>query len=217
MTLNYYTYVENNPLKYIDPSGMSPNDTIVVGDHGVSPTNTIGGKPASELTLQEMGSLLGNPYLSENDKSRIFAYMFQSIFAPDKGGAFLIRDTSKFSKFINHIKITFKGASKDEFVDIYRAVGPDEYYDIMNTNMFRSGPNSLSGKQFGNSFEEILKLTNYLQDTSAIIRARVPISVYNQLDHTRVDSFILKSGSVTVQPNKLNLFNNTLIGIKHIY
>jgi RHS repeat-associated protein len=36
LSLNYYTYVENNPLRYTDPSGMSPitPDTVVVGDYG---------------------------------------------------------------------------------------------------------------------------------------------------------------------------------------
>jgi guanyl-specific ribonuclease Sa len=28
LSLNLYTYVESNPLRYIDPSGMSPNDII---------------------------------------------------------------------------------------------------------------------------------------------------------------------------------------------
>ena len=42
--------------------------------------------------------------------------------------------------------------------DIYRAVGVEEYYDIMDTGRFRGVDGSLVAKEFGNDFNETLDL-----------------------------------------------------------
>jgi hypothetical protein len=92
--LNQYTYVLNNPLKYIDPSGNKAE----ANGGGTSPQSNVKWKSVSELTPQEMGALLGNPNLSENDKAQILTAMFLSIFAPDGGGSFVAKDASKYVK-----------------------------------------------------------------------------------------------------------------------
>jgi RHS repeat-associated protein len=101
LSLNQYTYVLNNPLKYIDPTG----NRAEANGGGTNPQNTVKWKSVSELTPQEMGALLDNPNLSENDKAQILAAMFLSIFAPDGGGSFVAKDASKYVKsFINLFK-----------------------------------------------------------------------------------------------------------------
>ena len=62
-----------------------------------------------------------------------------------------------------------------ETKDLYRAVGVEEYEDIMNYHVFRGAENgmSLSAKEFGNSFEETLDFANCRinSDKVAIIKA----------------------------------------------
>lgn len=62
LSLNLYTYVENNPLKYTDPSGMSPItlDSIVVGENG------------SGIYNQKSGNLFNN------DVKKVVDQMFTS-------------------------------------------------------------------------------------------------------------------------------------------
>jgi hypothetical protein len=116
----------------------------------------------------------------------------------------------------NPSDLAAKGTDKgEEVVDLYRAVSPAEYDDIMKNKAFRPGPRSYEGKQFGLSFDEILKLSDFFPDSAAIIRARVPKSVFDKLDHTPVDKHILKSGNVTVTPDKYDMFNKSIIEIKH--
>jgi RHS repeat-associated protein len=106
LSLNQYTYVLNNPLKYIDPSGNKAE----ANGGGTSPQSTVKWKSVGDLTPQEMGALLDNPNLSENDKAQILASMFFSIFAPDGGGSFVAKDASKYVK--SFIDLFSKGKGK---------------------------------------------------------------------------------------------------------
>ena len=82
---------------------------------------------------------------------------------------------------------------------------------------FRSGPNSLDGKQFGRNLDEVQELGNRIGGSDAIIRARVPRSTVDALDQTPVDSFILRSGSVTAQPgSQLDLLNRTATQVDRV-
>ncbi|WNJ95694.1 hypothetical protein RND59_00795 [Vibrio ruber] len=107
-----------------------------------------------------------------------------------------------------------KGA--DDTVDLYRAVAPVEFDDIAKTGALNLGPSAF-GKQFGYSFDEILKLSDHLSDTAAIMKVKVPKNALNGLDHTPVDQHILKSGTLTVQPEKLDQFNKAVQSIEHVY
>jgi RHS repeat-associated protein len=103
-------------------------------------------------------------------------------------------------------------------VDIFRAVGPEEFDDIMQHGIFRLGPNSLGAKQFGRDLGEVIHLTNHFSDMVAIVRARIPQATLDMLDHTHVDRMILRSGSVTAHAGEmLDELNRTLIGpIVHV-
>lgn len=87
----------------------------------------------------------------------------------------------------------------------------------MNNRLFRPGPYSFDGKQFGYNFDEVLKLTDFLKDSSAIIKVKLLKSVIDELDHTPVEKMILKGGSVTVHPDKYDIFNQSILEIIHEY
>jgi len=110
-----------------------------------------------------------------------------------------------------------KYANDVDTVELYRAVGPDEFEEIMGTNSFKPGEYSLSVKQFGRNFDEVLELSNYLKDTAAIVKTSIPKSLLVRLDLTPVDEMILKSGTVTVTPKMLGEFNKLIKFIEHIF
>jgi hypothetical protein len=110
-------------------------------------------------------------------------------------------------------------SNKDDVVEIYRAVGPNEYADIVATNRFRaSGRGSLDAKQFGISLIETKLFSssafNRAKDMH-VVAAKIRRSDLNRLaDFTRVDEFMFKGGTVTIQPENLDDFNSSLLGIR---
>jgi hypothetical protein len=90
---------------------------------------------------------------------------------------------------------------------------------VFQTGGFRPSPVGLSldGKQFGLRLDEVINLADHLPDTAAVIRVDVPRTIFNTLDHTPVDSSILRSGSITVQPDMLNMFNGSILNLQHAY
>ncbi len=106
-------------------------------------------------------------------------------------------------------------------VSLFRAVGPEELTDILRTGQFRPAPGggSLAGKQFGLTFDEVLRFSDHYTDAAAIVRADVPASSFARFDFSRaIDSFIFKNGVVTVQPGvQLTLLNTTLLAVEHVF
>lgn len=128
-------------------------------------------------------------------------------------------DAAKAKRLSGAAADCVKKGTGGDFVDLYRAVSPEEFADVFKTGGFRPAPGggSLLGKQFGHDLNEVVKLADHLPDTAAIIRARVPREVFNQLDHTPVDSFILRSGATTVQPGQLDTFNSSIVELFQAY
>ena len=118
-------------------------------------------------------------------------------------------------------KTPAKGTGGEKTKDIYRAVSPEEYDDIMNTKSFRQKPDgrSLAAKEFGNDFNETLNFANKSinSDKAAIIKVTIPESMYNKLNHMQLDKPIFKSGTPVVEPEILNDFNESILRIQHIY
>ncbi|MFT5455169.1 MAG: hypothetical protein ACI9K2_001648 [Myxococcota bacterium] len=76
----------------------------------------------------------------------------------------------------------------------------------------------MSAKQFGMDLDEVVELADDLPGASAVVRARVPRSTVDALDHTPVDRHVLRSGSVTVHEGEpLDLLNATLETVDHAY
>lgn len=88
--------------------------------------------------------------------------------------------------------------TSNSYVELYRAVGVDEYADINSTGIFRPSPSGFNSKQVGFSMDEVLKLSNDFPDSVAIFEVKIPKEVFIKLDFNPVDIAILKSGSVTV-------------------
>ncbi|NNC04873.1 hypothetical protein HJC10_18700 [Corallococcus exiguus] len=131
--------------------------------------------------------------------------------------------TSAASGISRGASLVSKGAAKltgaRRTVDLFRAVGAEEFHDIRNTGVFNLSPTGFAAKQFGLNQDEILRLSNSLIDTVAIVKIKIPESTFRLLDHTHVDRAILRSGSVSAQAGKqLELLNSTIIGaIEHVF
>lgn len=89
---------------------------------------------------------------------------------------------------------------QDGFKDIYRAVSPDEFSNIITTNSFRGGKGSLEAKGFGNSFSETLDFANRSinREKAAIVKVTIPHNIYDQVKHINLDRNIFKSGTPIV-------------------
>ena len=104
--------------------------------------------------------------------------------------------------------------------DIYRAVGVEEYEDIIATGKFRGiEGKTLMTKEFGNDFNETLEFANKSinKDKVAIFKVTIPENIYNQLNHMNLDPSIFKSGTPVVEPEMLDFFNNSIINIEHFF
>jgi RHS repeat-associated protein len=145
----------------------------------------------------------------DTSQTYIIAFEVATSFAP--GG--VLDDIARGG--FNYLKLTKNG---DELIDLYRFVSPAEFDDIARTGVFRFGP-GMEAKQFGFQLDEVLRLSDHFTDAAAIVRARVPRSILQGLDQTPVDTFILRSGTVTARgPQQLRLLNESLVGpVEHVF
>ncbi|WP_334075542.1 MULTISPECIES: hypothetical protein [Paenibacillus] len=110
------------------------------------------------------------------------------------------------------------GEAPESLTSLYRAVGPKEFYEVMETGKFNVIPEGLQAKQFGLNFDETLKFADKFKDIGAIIEVKVPTSQLNKLaDFTEVDKFIFKNGTVTIHVDNLDEFNKIIQDISHKY
>ena len=102
-------------------------------------------------------------------------------------------------------------------MSIYRAVGEHELKSIFNTKQFSFWPRSAEVKYFGLNFEETLQFANKAYyDYVAVIEVKLSKTVLKKIgDFTCVDAFLFKHGTVEIQPEVLNEFNNSIIEIRH--
>jgi RHS repeat-associated protein len=130
-----------------------------------------------------------------------------------KGGLGLFSYTTNPLRFVDPF-----GLSSCGNVDLYRAVSPEEFENIMATGKFSLGPNRFP-KQFAKNLDEVIRLTNSFKDMAAVVRVTLPQATINVLDHTPVDRMIFRSGTVTAHAGEmLDLVNRTMIGpIAHVF
>lgn len=115
-------------------------------------------------------------------------------------------------------KIIIDGSADEVLTSIYRAVGPDEFYKVMDTGEFEIDPNGFGGKQFGLNLQETMKFAEWAPDASAIIEVKISKSVLKEIaDTTHVDTTTFRSGTVTIHAEHLSDFNNAIRQIIHVY
>jgi len=109
--------------------------------------------------------------------------------------------------------------SVEELTSLYRAVSPDEYYDLMNTNVISTIEQGMDAKQFGLNFDETLAYADKFSDYAAIVEIKVPKSTVDVLNDVaaNIDTTIFKKGVVTIQPDDFAEFNKSIIDIIHAY
>ncbi len=106
----------------------------------------------------------------------------------------------------------------DHLINLYRAVGAEEFYQIMETGSFRVSPMGFDGKQFGLNFDDTLKFAEKYKDLAAVIEVKVSKKELDRIaDYTHVDPFIFKNGTLTIHLEHLEEFNKIIQAINHKY
>jgi len=232
ITLHKYLYANSNPVNYIDPSGYS-SGTLIDQEATMDIQGNLNGISLVKYNIRALYSRLNSSLVGKNIKE-VSINIIESSFdgeltGEEVAGAFVESVfTSGVSKHLRYKCFntnsalisngTKWGGKADETVDLFRAIGPDEYDDIMTQGIFRPSPRGYSGKQFGRDFDEVLKISDHLKDIAAIVKVNVLKNIMNIFDLTPVDRIILRKGSVTVQPEMLDILNRFKVGlIEHVY
>ncbi len=127
----------------------------------------------------------------------------------------LVDATEGFGEVTKHVDDT---SNPPKITSLYRAVGPEEFYKIMETGEFGTIPTKMQSKQFGLSFQETLKFTDKFTDLSAIVKVEVPEKALEKIaHHTVTDTRVFKSGVITIDFEKIDEFNSIIIDITHVY
>lgn len=106
----------------------------------------------------------------------------------------------------------------DDITSIYRAVGPNEYYSVVGSGKFDTVPTGMEVKQFGLDMQDTINFAERYPNIAAVLEVKIPKGILNNIgDFTKVDTTIFKNGTVTIQPENLDIFNKYLKEILHIY
>ncbi|RUS43551.1 RHS repeat domain-containing protein [Cohnella sp. AR92] len=223
LSLNLYTYVQNNPLIYTDPSGMCGVKSW--GDAGDCFVKA--GKAVKKAAVATYNFLIGDdlntlfdPNSSQQEKD-MAAKMLALNFIPGEGQVAKIGLKAAEKQAL---KIAEEQLAKqilkesDQFINIYRAVGAEEFYQIMKSGSFMVSPMGFDGKQFGLNFDDTLKFAEKYKDIAAIVEVKVSKTELDRLaDYTHVDPFIFKNGTLTIHLENLDDFNKIIQAISHKY
>jgi RHS repeat-associated protein len=177
-TLNRYSYVQNNPVKYIDPTGhfaVLPLIPIIWGaiEAGLSAYDvysTVETFRDPNATFFDKSLALGGLALGTILPGGGYGKGAQE--GADLGRKLLITTGDEF------VKPGGEGITK-----LYRAVSEAEFKQIMQTGKFEVGPNSLAGKFFAESLEDAAKWGDALQGSGnyRIVEMTLPTDSANEL------------------------------------
>ena len=109
--------------------------------------------------------------------------------------------------------------NKNGIISLFRAVCAEEFYAIMQTRKFSLPPDkSTNVKYFGVNYDETLLFANKIQfvDIVAVIEVGVSHDILVDIaDFTQVDMFLFKHGTIIIQSENLNSFNNAIRYLEH--
>jgi hypothetical protein len=96
-----------------------------------------------------------------------------------------------------------------QYVDLYRAVGVEEYQDIIEQGKFRCVEGHTSVKYFGRNLKETIDFAN--KDINlhavAVFQTRIKKTVLDELgDTTPLDINIFPSGTVVIHQEDMDVF-----------
>ena len=204
---NLFAYSSNQPVNYKDESGHVLDTVMDVVSIGIDVVE-IAQNPTDPVSWICLG-----------------ADVACAVIPVATGGGLAVRAAGKVddavdaAKTADHVGDAVKSGTGTK--DIYRAVSPEEFDDIFATGGFRARPDgrSFQAKEFGNSFDETLEFANkpINLDKAAIVKVTIPENVYNQLHHMNLDRAIFKSGTPVVEPEMLDMFNESIISIEHAF
>ena len=106
----------------------------------------------------------------------------------------------------------------EETAVLYRAIGADEFYSVMSTKRFALHPKRVPVKYFGLNFEETLAFANMVIniDIVAVLEIHVDKNILDRVgDFTQVDVFLFKKGTVEIQPENMDEFNESIRTVIH--
>jgi len=102
-----------------------------------------------------------------------------------------------------------------ETVDLYRVVGLRERESICTNKAFLPGMNSLEGRQFAFTEQEVIDYAITDASKIAVAKVVIPKDILKNLDYSdKIDIKIFINGVITVQPEENELFNKSIIQIK---
>jgi hypothetical protein len=107
-------------------------------------------------------------------------------------------------------------ASFSDVISIYRAVGQEECYSIIQTGLFSLSDASAGVKYFGLDFSETVDFScrDINRHVFAVMEVIISKSVLHDIgDFTYVDTFIFKTGTVIIHEEDLDKFNCSVIKI----
>ncbi|SBV99263.1 hypothetical protein KL86CLO1_11165 [uncultured Eubacteriales bacterium] len=109
-----------------------------------------------------------------------------------------------------------EGAGDGLITSIYRGVGPNEFYSVVVSGKFDT--TGMEVKQFGLDKQDTINFAERYPNIAAVLEVKIPKGVLNKIgDFTKVDTTIFKNGTVTIQPENLDIFNKYIKEILHIY
>jgi len=110
-----------------------------------------------------------------------------------------------------------KDGSPPDITSIYRAVGEHELNSIIRTQRFSFWARSAEVKYFGLDFDETSEFARKAYyDYVAVIEIKISKEILNRVgDFTCVDAFLFRHGTVEIQPEDLDEFNDSILEIIH--
>jgi hypothetical protein len=202
-------YAENSPVSHIDLWGLQAweiNRSRLKGEVKIPSKRAEGDwvGPAIGYTLAGLAAIGGGAAaigrFGLNASAAFVANEIKDEVASKlSGGVTDILDATKLGA-----KLIREGSSK-----VFRAVGGGELEDISTSEMIRPGEGSMETKLFTDNLADAMKQGEATGKDFSIISFDVPNSTLKQLESLEVDTYMTSGKTISVQPDKLDLFNST--------